>query len=94
MLSGKRVRVAVSCLLRLGGAASRGKVPLCRCGAQRKDIPSPFVVLEASCCGFSFICLVMLTTGCVARSVMEVAVGFPVVLILERRVEQGCQHFF
>lgn len=66
----------------------------CSCGAQRKDIASPLVVLKAKCCGFGFIFSVMLVTGCIAQSVMEVVTGFSGVLILERRVVRGCKHLF
>lgn len=48
-------------------------------------------VLEAKCCGFSFIFPAMLTAGCIAQSAMEVGLGFLVVLTLERRVVRGCR---
>lgn len=48
-------------------------------------------VLEAKCCGFSFIFPAMLTAGCIAQSAMEVGLGFLVALTLERRVVRGCR---
>ena len=60
----------------------------CRRGA---EYSLSLAVLEAKCCGFSFIFPAMLTAGCIAQSAMEVGLGFLVVLTLERRVVRGCR---
>ena len=60
----------------------------CRRGA---EYSLSLAVLEAKCCGFSFIFPAMLTAGCIAQSAMEVGLGFLVALTLERRVVRGCR---